>query len=147
MLVAMDRSRGIRKGLDQIGPLLSRALDEILLCHIVRPLAEPHPVRESYFSTRNEAHWLDESARKILPAMVEAKQHLSRAGFEPKSFRTTILKEKTSRADGLCSEAEAVGAGTIIVGRRGTTTVEEFAMGRVTRKVLYLAYNKAIWIV
>jgi nucleotide-binding universal stress UspA family protein len=147
ILVALDRSRIIRKGLDQVAPLLSRTLEEILLCHIVRPLSEPQPARESYFSSRNETHWLDESSRKIVPALVEAKQHMTRAGFEPKSFHTAIVKEKTSRADGLRGEAEALGIGTIIVGRRGTTSVDEFVMGRVTRKILYMAFNNAIWIV
>ena len=58
-----------------------------------------------------------------------------------------MTKEKTSRANGVCMEADTLGAGTIIVGRRGTTVVEDFAMGRVTRKILCLAFNKAIWIV
>jgi nucleotide-binding universal stress UspA family protein len=147
VMVAFDRSRAIRKGLDQISPLFSRWLEEVFLCHIVRPLSEPHPARSSYFNSRNEAHWLDESSRKIVPALVETKQRLSQLGFEPKALRTAIIKEKASRADGLLGEADASGAGTIIVGRRGTTTVETFAMGRVTRKILYMAGNKAIWIV
>jgi nucleotide-binding universal stress UspA family protein len=147
LFVAFDRSRGIRSGFSQVGPLLSRALEQILLCHIVRPLSGPAPARESYFSRRNEAHWLDENSRRIIPALVEAKQFLSRAGFDPKSFRTAIIKEKTSRAEGLCAESAALGAGTIVVGRRGATTVEAFAMGRVTRKILHLAFDKAIWIV
>lgn len=147
VIVAMDRSRIIRKGLEQISRLLSRTLEEIELCHIVRPLSEPHPTRPLSFSSRHEAHWLDEGSRKIVPALVEAKQHLVQAGFDPKAFQTAILKEKTSRADGLCQEAGAHDAGTVIMGRRGTTSVEEFSMGRVTRKMLYLAYNRALWIV
>jgi len=146
-VVAFDRSRGIRRGLDKMIRLLSPKLEEILLCHIVRPLSEPHPARESYFNRRNEANWLDENSRKIIPAMVDAKQRLSRAGFDPKSFHTAIIKEKTSRADGIMSELDSLGAGTIIIGRRGTTNVEEFSMGRVTRKILYLACSSAIWIV
>lgn len=124
-----------------------KTAEEILLCHIVRPLSEPHPVRESYFNSRNEANWMDESSRRIIPAMVEAKERLSRAGFNPQSFHTAIIKEKKSRADGIMGEAEALKAGTIILGRRGTTGVEEFTMGRVTRKILYLAYDRTIWIV
>jgi nucleotide-binding universal stress UspA family protein len=146
-VVAFDRSRGIRQGLDKMSRLLSPKLEEILLCHIVRPLSEPHPARESYFNSRNEANWLDENSRQIIPAMVDAKQRLSRAGFDPKSFHTAIIKEKTSRADGIMSEMDSLGAGTIIIGRRGTTNVEEFSMGRVTRKILYLACSSAIWIV
>lgn len=147
VLVAMDRSRIIRKGFEQISRLLSRTLEKIELCHIVRPLSEPHPARTLSFSSRNEANWLDEGSRKIVPVLVETKKQLARDGFEPKTFHTAILKEMSSRADGLCQEAEADGAGTIIVGRRGTTSVEEFSMGRVTRKILYLAFNRAIWIV
>jgi nucleotide-binding universal stress UspA family protein len=146
-IVAFDRSRGIRQGLDKVSHLLSPEFEEILLCHIVRPLSEPHPVRESYFNSRNEANWLEENSRKIIPAMVEAKQRLSRAGFNPQSIRTAIIKEKTSRADGIMGEAEALKAGTIILGRRGATGVEAFTMGRVTRKILHLAYDRAIWIV
>jgi nucleotide-binding universal stress UspA family protein len=147
VIVAMDRSRIIRKGLDQVAPLLAHGFEEILLCHIVRPLTGPHPARESYFSSRNETHWVDESSRIIVPILVDAKQRLSRAGFDPNSFRTAIIKEKTSRAEGLSGEAESLGAGTIVVGRRGTTSVENFTMGRVTRKILYMSFDKAIWIV
>lgn len=147
VLVAFDRSQGIQKGLKRVAPLFSRTIEELLLCHIVRPLAEPHPARASYFSSRDEAHWLDENSRRIVPAMVDAKLYLSRSGFEQKTFGTAILKEKTSRADGLFNEAEFLKFDTIIVGRRGATTVESFVMGRVTRKVLHMAFNKAIWIV
>jgi nucleotide-binding universal stress UspA family protein len=147
VIVAYDQSWRVRKGMDKVSVLFSRSLEDILFCHIVRPLSEHHPTRQSFFTSRNEAHWLDENSRQIVPAMVTAKKHLNHAGFEPKAFRTAILKEKTSRANGVCMEADTLGAGTIIVGRRGATVVEDFAMGRVTRKILYLAFNKAIWIV
>lgn len=147
VIVAYDQSWRVRKGMDKVSVLFSRTLEEILFCYIVRPLSEQYPALQSFFTSRNEAHWLDENSRKIVPAMVVAKKHLSRVGFEPKAFRTAILKEKTSRANGVCTEAQTLGAGTIIVGRRGTTAVEAFTMGRVTRKILYLAFNRAIWIV
>jgi nucleotide-binding universal stress UspA family protein len=146
-IVAYSQSWHVRKGMDKVSVLFSRSLEDILLCHIVRPLSEHHPARQSFFTNRNEAHWLDENSRKVVPAMVTAKKYLIHTGFRPKAFRTAILKEKTSRANGICMEADALGAGTIIVGRRGATVVEAFAMGRVTRKILYLAFTKAIWIV
>jgi nucleotide-binding universal stress UspA family protein len=147
VLVAFDRSRSIRKGLDNVSRLFSRSLEEILLCHIIRPLSVPHPVTCTYFSTKTEAHWLDEHSRRIIPAMVDVKKHLSSIGFDSNRFRTAILKKKISRAEAIVGEADAQVFGTIVVGRHGASTVEEFSMGRVTRKILSMAFNKAIWIV
>ena len=147
VMVAFDRSRSIRKGLEQVIRLFSPTIEEVLLCHIVRPLSAPNPATTPFFDPRHESHWLSENSRKIIPAMVDAKQHLARMGFDPDHFQTAILKEKASRADGLAKEAEFLDFGTIVIGRRGATTVEDFSMGRVTRKVLHLAPEKAIWIV
>jgi nucleotide-binding universal stress UspA family protein len=146
VIVAFDRSRRIRKGLGNVTRLFSRDLEEILLCHIIRPLSVPHPVTCTYFSTKTEAHWLDEHSQRIIPAMVDVKKHLSSIGFNPNSFRTAILKKKISRADAIVSEADTQAFGTIVVGRHGASSVKEFSMGRVTRKVLSLAYSMAIWI-
>ncbi len=127
--------------------LMSRTLEDIRLCHVVRPLYQPGQDRESFFDGSHEARWLDSGSRKINPTMLYVKQLLTQAGMAPERLRTVILKEKTSRADGICAEAEQAGAGTIIVGRRGATVVDEFTMGRVTRKILYMAFDKAVWIV
>jgi nucleotide-binding universal stress UspA family protein len=146
VVVAFDDSPCIRKGFDQVIHLLDRKVAEILLCHIVRPLSVPHSVPRPFFSPGSEAHWLDENSRKIIPAMMAAKEQLNRNGFDPEVFRTAILKEKTSRAEGITRQAGDPGFGTIMVGRRGATTVASFSMGRVTRKILQMAYQKAIWI-
>ena len=147
VLVAFDRSRSTRKGFAKVSRFFSKSLEEILLCHIIRPLSVPHPMTCTYFSTKTEAHWLDEQSRQIVPAMVDMKKQLTSIGFNPKIFYTAILKEKNSRAGAIAREAEARGFGTIVVGRRGTTVVDEFTMGRVTRKIASLAFDRAIWIV
>lgn len=147
IVVGIDQSAFIRKGLSALIPLLSRALENIWLCHIVRPLSESHPGRQASFSSHNQVHWLEAGERRILPSMTNAEQRLIRAGFSPKTFHSVIVKGKASRADGLCAEARTLGAGTVVVGRRGTTLVEDFTMGRVTRKILHLACEKAVWIV
>jgi nucleotide-binding universal stress UspA family protein len=147
VLVAFDRSRSIRRGFEKISRLFTKSLREILLCHVIRPLSVPHPVTCTYFSTRTEAHWLDQQSQRIRPTMIEMKKHLSSIGFGPKILRTVILQDKISRADAVANEAEAQGFGTIVVGRHGATAVDEFTMGRVTRKILSLSFNKAIWIV
>ncbi|MGW8323578.1 MAG: universal stress protein, partial [Thermodesulfobacteriota bacterium] len=52
-----------------------------------------------------------------------------------------------SRAGTIVDQARRGGYGTIVVGRKGVTKVEEFFMGRVSSKVLQLAKNMAVWVV
>ena len=146
-LVGVDRSAFVRKGLSLLIPLLSRELDTIWLCHIVRPMSGPPPSWQSSFSRSNETDWMQANERRILPSLANAEQRLARAGFEPGTLRTVVVKDKISRAEGIYAQALAFGAGTIVVGRRGTTLVEDFTMGRVSRKVLHMAYDRAVWIV
>ncbi len=68
-------------------------------------------------------------------------------GFNADLIFETILKEKLSRAEGIFSEARDQGFGTILAGRKGLSDVSEFVMGRVTRKILFIGSDKAVWIV
>jgi nucleotide-binding universal stress UspA family protein len=52
-----------------------------------------------------------------------------------------------SRAAVIITEALEGGYGTIVVGRRGLTNVEEFIMGRVSNKVIHMAREMAVWVV
>ncbi len=147
IMVAFDRSRRLQQGLDQVGKLIDKELEEMLLCHIVRPLALPSPAASYAIKAGYDTHWLDDKTQEIIPHMVETKKRLSHFGFDPEKFRTAIIKEKISRAKGLFDEAEMGGFGTIIIGRRGLTLVEAFSMGRVTRKVIHMAIHQALWVV
>lgn len=146
VLIALDRSRAIRKGIEVFSRIISDAVQEITICHIVRPLGLEQSTGHNLFSTKHENSWLDENTRKIVPRIVETKKVFSREGFSTDRFYTPILKEKTSRADGIMGEVRSMDIGTIVAGRRGLTEVEDFSMGRVTRKLLYMAFAQAFWI-
>ena len=62
-------------------------------------------------------------------------------------MKTKLVTGARSRASGIIEEAEEGGYGTIVVGRRGMSGVEEFFMGSVSNKVLHLAKEMAVWIV
>jgi nucleotide-binding universal stress UspA family protein len=80
-------------------------------------------------------------------ALAKAENRLIQEGFPEGNVSTLILKGMTSRSDAIAKKASADGCGTIVVGRRGLTVVEEFIMGRVSRKVLSIADKMAVWIV
>ena len=67
-------------------------------------------------------------------------------GFD-RSRMQACVSHGGSRAGTIVDEARRGGFGTIVVGRRGLTKVEEFFMGRVSNKVLQMAREMAVWIV
>ena len=77
----------------------------------------------------------------------EAENRLIRAGFIPGRVTTKLITKVGSRARAIIEEAEQGGYGTIVMGRRGMSVIEEFFMGRVSNKVIHLAKEKAVWIV
>jgi len=75
------------------------------------------------------------------------KRRLMTSGFNEAQIDQQILKNKVSRAASIKKYAETKGFGTIVVGRRGLTFVQEFLMGRVSRKILHMADRLAVWVV
>jgi nucleotide-binding universal stress UspA family protein len=80
-------------------------------------------------------------------AFDRAKETL--AGYHVSSGRITtdILYGEESRAGAILREAKSGDYGTIALGRRGLSRIEEFFMGRVTNKVAHMAKGLALWIV
>lgn len=96
---------------------------------------------------KHEADWIAANQRKILPAINEAKRCLVQAGYSATQISSEILTYQRSRAAAIAKTASSGGYRTIVLGRHGLTSVEEFRMGRVSRKILHLAFQPAIWIV
>jgi nucleotide-binding universal stress UspA family protein len=77
----------------------------------------------------------------------KAKGHLVSCGFNVNQITTKIVSGVQSRAGVLVKEAKEGGYGTIVVGRRGLSRVQDFFMGRVSNKVIQLAEGKAVCVV
>jgi nucleotide-binding universal stress UspA family protein len=147
ILVAFDGSEGALMAVDCAGSVLVDPDCEIALRHIIRPLDIPKTGPDELFPPKDEAEWLETMKREIDPAMEEAKDRLINAGFTSSRVTTKIISGKKSRAKALVEEARDGGYGTIVMGRRGLSAVQEFFMGRVTNKVLHMVDNMAVWIV
>ncbi|MBF0227070.1 MAG: universal stress protein [Desulfobacterales bacterium] len=138
-LIAMDGSKGSLKGLTCIASMISPINKDISLCHIIRPLNLPN--------SKNEEEWIEDKRNKIEPIFEAAKDTLVNSGFAIEKIESLILSDKSSRAGGLIEEAKSNNFGSIVLGRRGLTIVEDFHMGRVSTKILSLARKMAVWIV
>lgn len=146
-IVAFDPSESAKRCVTLVASLFDVGEVDMLLCHIVRPLNMPATAVHPFFKKSHESDWVDINTRKIIPDMVDGKRELIAAGMPEGQFATAILKEKTSRAESVFAEARLGNRDTIVIGRRGVSAVEDFSMGRVCRKLLHMATEKAVWII
>lgn len=147
VLVAFDGSEGAMKSVACVGSLLADSDCRVTLCHIVRALGFFEVGPEIMFYPEHEREWEEVNRKRIEPSVDVAKKRLIQAGMAANRLSSVFLTGKASRAAGIVEEAKAGGYGTIVVGRRGLTIVKEFLLGRVSKKVLHLADEFAVWIV
>lgn len=147
ILIAIDGSEGSMKAVNFAADSLTTGACEIMLCHVIRPLMLAQLKPKDLFMSKHEAEWIASNQRKAIPLIIEAKNRLIKAGHSEDQLSREILTYQQSRAAAIVKAAADNGCGTIVLGRRGFTSVDKFSMGRVSRKILYFAYRPALWIV
>ncbi len=145
IMVGFDGSDSIVKGLSTLAALLAAENCEVLLCHVVRRLNR-HREKHTPFAPEAESEWLDVNTKELLPKFNAAKKKLLAAGVDPSRLFIEVFDEPFSRAARIVREAETREYGTIVVGRRGLSMVEEFFLGRVSTKVLHMANQCTVWL-
>ncbi|TWI75298.1 nucleotide-binding universal stress UspA family protein [Desulfobotulus alkaliphilus] len=84
---------------------------------------------------------------RIEPAMEKALLILKEHSVKKANMESRIVTGYMNRSLGLLDTAEKEGWGTIFVGRRGISRIQDFLMGRVGEKLVEMARDQAIWIV
>ena len=131
ILVGLDASEGAMRAVDYVGTMVSAHL-EVSLYHAVRALDEE----------------ISHKAEKSMKSVFEkATSRLENAGFRRNQITSRTATGVLSRAGAVIRYALKGGYGTIVVGRRGLSEVEEFSMGRVSNKVIHMAKELAVWVV
>ena len=131
ILVGLDASEGAMRAVDYVGTMVSAYL-EVTLYHAVRALDE-----EIF-------HKAEESMKSVFE---KATSRLENAGFRRNQITARTATGVLSRAGAIIQYALKGEYGTIVVGRRGLSEVEEFSMGRVSNKVIHMAQALAVWVV
>jgi len=132
ILVAIDASEGAMRAIDYVGDMVDSLHWEVTIFHAVRDL------------DREELNRAEKSMEYVFE---KASGHLEKAGFNSNQITTRMITGVPSRAGAIVVEALKDGYGTIVVGRRGLSHVEEFFMGRVSNKVIQMARKMAVWVV
>jgi nucleotide-binding universal stress UspA family protein len=140
-LIALDGSKDALKAVDFAGSFLAGHAVEFRLLHVIRGGEKTNEILAS------SDDFVHNAEKNIVRAFDEAKTHLVAKGFNPEGITTQIVTGVRSRAAAIVDEGKRLDVGTIIMGRRGLSRTQEFFMGRVTNKVVFLAREKSVWIV
>jgi nucleotide-binding universal stress UspA family protein len=142
ILVGLDKSWGAMRAANFVGKMLNKGQPAITLAHVVRFPEEEEGVSSEFFQKlRGEAQ------EEIKPHFEKVVRSLTVMGVNPIKIRTKVITGVVSRSTALLNEARNGGYGTIVIGRKGISEVEEFEMGRVGSKLVQAARDMAVWVI
>ena len=151
ILVAFDDSENAMRAVGYIARTLTKE-HRIMLFSVIPDTAAlcdmNSPSLISYFVEKQAIFCGLEDQKKELidEAMHKAKELLLTAGFEEKNITLKIQTKKKGVVRDIIEEAHS-GYTTIILGRRGLSSVKEFILGSVSQKVLQLARGISVMVV
>lgn len=140
VVIALDSSRGAMCAVDYAGTMLNGMDLKYCLLNVQRVF--------SFFESDEDKVHSEIVKSQIIESILDiARLRLIDAGVKKENISIKICKDVYSRSATIVEVAKQLGAGTIVLGRRGISHVKEFLIGRVSNKVIYLAKNQAVWIV
>jgi len=148
ILIGLDASEGAMRAVDHVVSTRNGHDDrQIYLVHVVRTWESlPSPIILQIEKEQLEA-LVAEAKEMIEPVFQEAAQRLEAAGYATDRVHHEVVSGADSRAMGLIQFARQNDIGTLVMGRRGLSRVEDFLMGRVGHKIVNTVRNRAVWIV
>ena len=144
MLLAVDASENSRKAVDYVGTLAASTEAKITLFHVMRKFEFLDDPTLRYGQV--EEFWRE--VKSDISRMFRSyKASLEKAGITASRISSQATLDESSLSGDILREAQEGAYGTIVMGRRGLSKVQEFLLGRVTNKVLQRAEGFAVWIV
>jgi nucleotide-binding universal stress UspA family protein len=147
VLIAVDSSENALRAVDHAGFMLSGTDCPVTIFHTMRNLRRFVPQEVLDEAPELEELWKTKAGQEIEPFMKKAEEMLVKAGISESQISKKIVDGSRSAANDILEEARKNGYGTIVMGRRGISGVQEFFMGSVSSKVLQNSTAMAVWIV
>ncbi len=143
-LVAVDNSENAERAVDYVAQVLGGFDFRITLFHAIRGAQSMDSGIAHLFFPKES---LEEAKAGVTSVFDKATRRLRDAGFTSNQVSTKLVSGVPSRAEAIIKEAREGDFGTIVLGRRGLSKVQEFLLGRVSNKVIHIIRRRAVWIV
>jgi nucleotide-binding universal stress UspA family protein len=143
-LVAIDSSENALQAVDYVAQILGGFDFKINLFHAIRGDQSIHSGIAHLFFPKES---LVDAEAGAIAIFDKAKRRLEEAGFTSDQINSKLVSGVPSRAEAIVKEAREGDYGTIVLGRRGLSKVQEFLLGRVSNKVIHIIRRRALWIV
>jgi nucleotide-binding universal stress UspA family protein len=146
-LIAIDNSKNALRAVDHAGFMLSGTDAKVTIFHSKRDLNRFIPDALVDEFPEFQKFWQRKAGKQIVPFMQKAQDTLLAAGIKREHITTKVADGTRSAAVDILEAAQRVEAGTIFIGLHGYSSVKEYTMGSVARKVLNHAADMAVCIV
>ncbi len=151
ILVALDDSENAMAAVESLAEnftpdhnvtIFSVVQDTAAVCEMYSPELSPH-----FMAERRDFCSLDHIKKELInEAQQKAKEILVQAGFSEENINSKVENSKKSVAKDIIMEAKS-GYGTVVLGRRGLSGIQEFLLGSVSNKVVNSAKNVSVFVV
>lgn len=154
VLIAMDNSEEAERAMNYVVDLLHDDYTEVLLFHVSRKDSRIHHNVGHLLSFQEGRNWSDRLRNEVGMSEGGMKtclqnhiDQLAHKGIDRNRIHSKIVDEADSRSEAIIREAFDGDYGTIVLGRRNLSKMDEFIRSRVSNKVIDMAQEKAVWVV
>jgi nucleotide-binding universal stress UspA family protein len=147
ILIALDPSENALRAVDHAGFMLFATACKVHLFHSKRKLNQFIPKEIFEGTSELETLWQHTAEEEITPYMEKATTMLTDAGVDGSLISARVADGSRRPARDIIHEAKRRECGTIVLGRRGVSNVDELTMGSIARKVIEDCSDNAVWIV
>ena len=147
VLLAIDNSKNAMRAVDHAGFMLAGTDASVTVFHSKRDLRRYVPKEVLQEFPGVQKFWQRKAGDAVAPYMKKARERLIQEGLAENQISMKLVDGSRNAAGDILDEAEENAIGTIVLGKKGQSDVEDYSMGSTTKKVLYKASGMAVCIV
>jgi nucleotide-binding universal stress UspA family protein len=147
VLLAVDHSENAMQAVAHAGFMLAGTDVKVTVFHSKRDLRRFVPAEVLQEFPGVQKFWQRKAGDMVAPYMKKAREMLIQAGIAENQISVKMVDGSRSAAGDILKLAEENTIGTIVLGRKGSSAVEDYSMGSITKKVLDGASDMAVCIV